>query len=63
MSIGTIITMLSIGVGTAIGEKVLNAFGKSDMASFINIAGLSGLGATAVYFIVELITKLGTLLL
>lgn len=63
MSIGTIITMLSIGVGTAIGEKVLNAFGKPDMASFINIAGLSGLGATAVYFIVELITKLGTLLL
>lgn len=62
MNIGTIITMLSIGVGSAIGEKVLNAFGKSDMASFINIAGLAGLGATAVYFIVDLISKLGALL-
>ena len=62
MNVTTIITMLGIGVGSAIGEKVLNAFGKSDMASFINIAGLSGLGATAVYFIVDLINKLGTLL-
>lgn len=62
MNIGTIITMLTIGVGSAISEKVLNAFGKSDMASFINIAGLTGLGATAVYFIVDLISKLGALL-
>ncbi|WP_305153825.1 hypothetical protein [uncultured Clostridium sp.] len=62
MSVSTILTMLSIGVGSAVGEKVLNAFGKSDMASFINIAGLTGLGATAVYFIVDLIGKLGELL-
>ena len=65
MNITTIITMLGIGVGSAIGEKVLNAFGKSDMASFINIAGLAGLaglGTTAVYFIVDLISKLGALL-
>lgn len=62
MNVTTIITMLSIGVGSAVGEKVLNAFGKSDMASFINIAGLSGLGATTVYFIVDLISKLGALL-
>lgn len=62
MNVTTIITMLKISVGSAIAEKVLHAFGKSDMASFINIAGLSGLGATAVYFIVELISKLGALL-
>lgn len=58
MSVTTILAMLGVGVGTAIGEKVLNALGKGDMASFLNIAGLSGLGATAVYFIVDLICKL-----
>ncbi|WP_297711967.1 hypothetical protein [Clostridium sp.] len=62
MNVTTIITMLGIGVGSAVAEKVLNAFGKADMASMINIAGLTGLGATAVYFIVDLIAKLGALL-
>ena len=62
MNVTTIITMLGIGVGSAVAEKVLNAFGKSDMASFVNISGLAGLGAMAIYFIVELIGKLGALL-
>lgn len=61
MSIGTILTMLGIGVGSAVGEKVLNAFGKSDMASFVNIAGLTGIGGTAVYMVVDLINKLRSL--
>ena len=61
MSIGTIITMVGIGVGSAVGEKVLNCMGKTDMASFVNITGLSGVGATAVYFVVDLILKLRSL--
>lgn len=61
MNIGTIITMVGVGVGTAIGEKVLNSMGKTDLASFVNIAGLSGVGATAVYFVVDLINKLRSL--
>ena len=61
MSITTILTRLGLGVGSAVGEKVLNSLGKSDMASFVNIAGLSGLGATAVYMIVDLINKLRSL--
>ena len=61
MNIGTIITMVGVGVGTAIGEKVLNCMGKTDLASFVNIAGLSGVGATAVYFVVDLINKLRSL--
>lgn len=62
MNIATILTMVSVGVGSAIGEKLLLVLGKSEMASFVNIAGLAGIGATAVYFIVELISKLGMLL-
>ena len=61
MNIGTIIGMVGVGVGTAIGEKVLNSMGKTDLASFVNIAGLSGVGATAVYFVVDLINKLRSL--
>ena len=61
MNIGTIITMLCVGVGTAIGEKLLNCMGKTDLASLVNITGLSGGGATAVYFIVDLISKLRSL--
>lgn len=61
MNIGTIIGMVGVGIGTAIGEKVLNSMGKTDLASFVNIAGLSGVGATAVYFVVDLINKLRSL--
>ena len=61
MNIATIIGMVGVGVGTAIGEKVLNSMGKTDLASFVNIAGLSGVGATAVYFVVDLINKLRSL--
>ena len=61
MNIGTIIGLVGVGVGTAIGEKVLNSMGKTDLASFVNIAGLSGVGATAVYFVVDLINKLRSL--
>ena len=53
--------MLCVGVGTAIGEKLLNCMGKTDLASLVNITGLSGVGATAVYFIVDLISKLRSL--
>ena len=53
--------MLSIGVAATIAEKVLNSFGKADMASFCNIAGLSGLGITVVGLILQLIKILSTL--
>lgn len=61
MSTATIITMMSIGVAATVGEKVLMAFGKADMASFCNIAGLTGLGATAVTLILNLIKVLAAL--
>jgi len=61
MNTATIITMMSIGVSATIAEKVLNSFGKCDMASFCNIAGLSGLGITAIGLIIKLIQTLATI--
>lgn len=61
MSVGMIITMTSIGVASTIGEKLLNAFGKSDMASFCNIAGLCGLGISAVGIVINLINTVAQL--
>ncbi|HAK41621.1 MAG TPA: hypothetical protein DCM59_01380 [Clostridium sp.] len=61
MNTATIITMMSIGVTATIAEKVLNSFGKCDMASFCNIAGLSGLGITAIGLIVKLIQTLASI--
>lgn len=61
MNTATIITMMSIGVTATIAEKVLNSFGKCDMASFCNIAGLSGLGITAIGLIIKLIQTLASI--
>lgn len=61
MGTATILTMLSIGVVATIAEKVLNSFGKADMASLCNIAGLSGLGITVIGLIAQLIKILATL--
>lgn len=61
MEIGLIIGMTGIGVGTAVAEKVLNSIGKTDLANFVSIAGLSGLGLTAVGLICKLLQSLSTL--
>lgn len=61
MNTATIIAMLGIGVVSTIAEKILNSFGKADMASFCNIAGLSGLGITTIGLILKLIKVLSAL--
>ncbi len=61
MSTGLIITMAGIGITATVGEKLLNAFGKSDMASFMNIAGLSGLGLMAITLVIKLLQALATI--
>ena len=48
MSIGVIITMASITIGSAITQAILNGSGKMDEAKFMDIATKAGLGATAV---------------
>lgn len=61
VSVGMIVTMAGIGVASAIGEKVLISFGKSEMASFLNITGLCGIGLTAIGIVVKLLSMLSSL--
>jgi hypothetical protein len=55
MNTTLIVTMAAIGISSAVAEKLLNAFGKVDMAQFVNIAGLSGIGVTAIAIVIKLL--------
>lgn len=62
MEVKTIlITMLSCGVIGSVGEKVSLAFGKSEIANFLNIATIAGVGISALTLVVSLIKLLSTL--
>lgn len=56
-----LLAITSTGIITAVGEKLLNVFGKGEMANFLNIAGLSGIGIIALGLVYKLIELLGTL--
>ena len=49
------------GVVSAVGEKLLISFGKMEMATFCNIAGLSGIGLSCLALVGKLIHTLATL--
>lgn len=55
MNTTLIVTMAAIGISASVAEKLLNAFGKVDMAQFVNIAGLSGIGVTALGIVIKLL--------
>lgn len=62
MEVKTIIlAMSSCGVISAVAEKILLSFGKSELASFTNIAGLSGIGLSALGLVYKLFQLLATL--
>jgi Na+-driven multidrug efflux pump len=61
ITVGTLVAMASIGVGASILEKVLNATGKVTEATYVSIAGLSGIGIPAVYAVVKLIQTVAKL--
>lgn len=62
MEVKTIIlAMTSCGVVSAVGEKVLNSFGKCDMANYLNVAGLSGIGLSALGLVYKLVQLLATI--
>lgn len=56
-----LLAMTSCGVISAVGEKILLSFGKSELASFTNIAGLSGIGLSALGLVYKLFQLLANL--
>lgn len=51
-----IIAMASVGVATVLGEKLLNACGKSDLAQMVSVSGYAGLAITAVTIIIKFLS-------
>lgn len=62
MEMGLIVGMISFGFAATVGEKIFTVSGKPELASFINLSGLVGLGLTTVGLVSVLIKNLGTLL-
>lgn len=60
MSTATVVAMASIGVIGATAEKILISFGKSEIATFVNIATLSSVGLTAITIVVKLMQLLAS---
>ena len=56
-----LLAMTSTGIVTAVGERLLHLFGKEGLATFLNIAGFSGLGIMALGLVYKLVQLLGTL--
>jgi Na+-driven multidrug efflux pump len=52
-----LISMVSAGVVTAVGEKVCNSLGQNDIANYIRVGGVSLTGAVAIGAVVSLIGK------
>lgn len=56
-----LVAMTTCGVVSSVGEKLLNSFGKSEMATFCNIAGLAGIGLSALTLVGKLLFTLATI--
>lgn len=50
-----IVAMAGLGVATVLGEKLLTACGKADLAQIISISGYAALGITAVTAVLKLL--------
>lgn len=61
MNTALIVTMGSVAIVTAVSEKVCVAFGKADIAGWVNIAGMSLVGASAVGLAINLLKTVSTL--
>lgn len=61
ISVATIVGMTGIGLASIIGGKILSAFGKQDLANFIDIAGLGGIAISAIAIIISLLSALASL--
>ena len=54
---GILITMVSAGVITAVGEEILNAMGKGDIAKWIRVGGVSLTAGLGLGLVVKLINQ------
>lgn len=54
----TLIVMTIIGVSSAVGEKVLDSLGKTNLANYLSVASVAGLGTTAIGVVANLINTL-----
>ena len=61
VTVGNIVAMTSMGLASIIGGKVLSAFGKQDLANFVDIAGLGGIAISAIAIIIQLLSSLTSL--
>jgi hypothetical protein len=62
MEVRTILmAMTTSGIVGACGEKIMGVFGKSEWAQFINIAGLAGMGISALALVGKLLGLMGSL--
>lgn len=62
MELGLITGMIAFGFAATVGEKLLITCGKCELANFVNVVGLVGLGLTTITQVAILIAKLGKLL-
>lgn len=52
-----IVTMIGIGVCTAVGEEVCNAMGKGDIARWLKVGGVSLAALLALGIVISLINQ------
>ena len=53
-----IITLGGLGVATAVGEKISNAIGQTEIATYIKVGGTSGAGIVAIGLVYKLLSML-----
>lgn len=56
-----LMAMTTSGVTVAFGEKILIVCNKGEYAGLVNIAGLSGIGLSALLLVGKLLHALGTI--
>jgi hypothetical protein len=52
-----LIGMVSAGVVTAVGEKVCNSLGQTEIATYVKVGGVSLTGSIAIGAVIKLISQ------
>lgn len=54
---GILITMVSAGVITAVGEEITNAMGKGDISKYIKLGGVTLVAGLSIGLVIKLINQ------